>query len=59
MSHECPDCGGLCYCDMDDCHMDAPNDCRHRCPPEADDEYQDEDLDGIEEAGEQDGDEKK
>ena len=38
--HDCPECGCICYCDLDD-----SNDCRdrgrcfHRCDPEPD-EYE-------------------
>lgn len=46
MSHECEDCGGLCYCDMDDCMLAAPVNCRHQCPPESDD-YPDDDDPGC------------
>lgn len=32
MAHECPDCGELCYCDMEDCLNNFPDDidnCTH------------------------------
>lgn len=31
MAHECPDCGALCYCDIEDAEMEAPEDCGHVC----------------------------
>jgi hypothetical protein len=32
--HECPDCGSMCSCDIDDMRWEEPpDDCRHRCPP--------------------------
>ena len=36
--HDCPDCGGTCYCDGEDHAQDAPADCRHNCPPKTNDE---------------------
>ena len=42
MAHDCPDCGGNCYCDMEDHHNEtSPDDCRHQCPPD-NDPYDDE-----------------
>lgn len=38
MSHECPECGQTCYCDMEDHDQEAPDDCSHECPPEDDDD---------------------
>lgn len=29
MCHDCPECGELCYCDMEDHFQDAPDDCGH------------------------------
>jgi hypothetical protein len=43
MSHECQECGSLCYCDQDDCLLPQPADCRHVCD-DRDDEYQDDDA---------------
>jgi len=32
MCHTCPECGEVCYCDMDDCDFDnIPDDCPHVC----------------------------
>jgi hypothetical protein len=43
MAHTCEDCGQLCYCDIDDMEFDeAPIDCCHRCPPERDEDYEEE-----------------
>lgn len=39
MSHECPECGQTCYCDMEDHDQPTPDDCTHECPPEDDEEY--------------------
>jgi hypothetical protein len=30
--HNCEECDAACYCDMDDCHLPTPTNCRHRCP---------------------------
>lgn len=30
MAHDCPDCGRLCYCDVEDTFIEeAPSDCAH------------------------------
>ena len=37
--HECPECGQVCYCDLDDsndCRED--DECFHDCPPDYDEE---------------------
>lgn len=39
MSHECPECGALCFCngDIDDCMLNVPkyqDRCRHYLEPE-------------------------
>lgn len=31
MSHECINCGMVCYCDMDDIDWLMPDDCTHQC----------------------------
>ena len=50
MAHHCPDCGEICYCDMEDCLNDLDYDilnCTHCLTPECDghegndDEYDD------------------
>lgn len=43
MSHECPDCGELCFCgsDIDDCMNNLEKDvmnCTHECAPESEDD---------------------
>lgn len=38
MAHECPDCGQLCYCDMEDHEQPAPDDCCHACAEETDED---------------------
>jgi hypothetical protein len=30
-AHECPVCGQECYCDGEDHHQEAPDDCCHEC----------------------------
>jgi hypothetical protein len=37
VSHECEECGALCYCDQDDCLLPQPSDCRHVCEDPDDD----------------------
>lgn len=34
MAHHCDLCDALCYCDLDDCLLPQPDDCRHLdvCP---------------------------
>ena len=41
--HDCPNCGQACYCDIDDCPMPTPDDCRHECQEQMDefDEWND------------------
>jgi hypothetical protein len=36
MAHEGPDCGQVCYCDMEDHEQPAPDDCLHVCDGEED-----------------------
>lgn len=36
MAHDCPECGELCYCDIEDHMNEAPDDCCHTCAPEDD-----------------------
>jgi hypothetical protein len=37
MAHSCPECGDLCYCDLDDVDMQEPlEECVHECGPESD-----------------------
>ena len=36
--HDCPCCSETCDCDGEDHWQDAPDDCQHQCPAEADDE---------------------
>jgi hypothetical protein len=36
MCHECPECGELCYCDLEDHESEAPDDCLHVCADEDD-----------------------
>ena len=43
--HECPDCREYCDCDGEDHDQPAPDDCRHNCPPEIDDNFDDEPAD--------------
>jgi hypothetical protein len=51
--HPCPRCDHQCSCDIDDVHWEeAPDDCRHQCPPDDDDagyalpgEFDDDDQD--------------
>lgn len=33
MAHNCPECGGLCYCDLEDIDWgdESPDDCTHEC----------------------------
>lgn len=39
MSHNCPECGSLCYCDLEDTYVpEASDDCMHTCEPDYDDE---------------------
>lgn len=39
MSHDCPECARLCYCDLEDTYMpEASADCLHTCEPEYDEE---------------------
>ena len=61
MAHHCPDCGGLCYCDGEDCCHDMPRDilkCTHYTTPEcdafADEDYDDYDGYGYADVQEQD-----
>lgn len=37
MAHECPNCGQLCYCDLEDHESEAPDDCVHDCEEDEDD----------------------
>lgn len=39
--HECAECGEACYCDGEDHQNQTPDDCTHECPPEDDDDYDD------------------
>ena len=45
--HECPECGELCDCDLEDMEQDAPEDCCHRCeydlPDDDEDDWEEED----------------
>ena len=36
--HDCPKCGEYCWCDLEDDHQDAPEDCAHVCRKDGDDE---------------------
>lgn len=36
--HECPECGSYCSCDGEDHHQMPPDDCRHVCPADDDDD---------------------
>jgi hypothetical protein len=49
MAHDCPDCGDLCYCDMDDTFMEENMDCTHwwKCEREMMEPYED-DFDAAE-----------
>jgi hypothetical protein len=39
MAHECPECGMMCYCDMEDTMLPlTPADCGHECDEEFDDD---------------------
>lgn len=41
--HECPYCGEVCDCDMDDTwDLPIPNDCPHVCKDDEDDDFDDE-----------------
>lgn len=43
MMHECPFCGEVCDCDMDDTWgLPIPNDCPHVCGDDEDDNFDDE-----------------
>lgn len=60
MSHECPDCGQICYCDgdIDDCCNNLPRDvdhCKHCQGEEGDDEYEPYEDDPMELKGGEDG----
>ncbi len=39
MSHECPECLQMCYCDGDDTGGLPDDDCIHACALEPDDDY--------------------
>lgn len=43
MAHDCWDCSGVCYCDMDDTWgLPIPKDCSHVCRDSFDgDDYED------------------
>ena len=41
MSHECPECGVVCGCNMDDYDQPHPGYCTHQCQP---DEFEDDDF---------------
>lgn len=36
--HECPECGQVCYCDMEDHDQPAPPDCKHECEEDDDED---------------------
>lgn len=40
MAHDCPECGCLCYCDLEDAMSSiAPADCSHECEEENEDDF--------------------
>jgi len=46
MSHDCPECGELCYCDDEDTFLEeAPEDCYHDC--HGDKLYEDDEDDDL------------
>jgi len=38
MAHNCPYCDDLCYCDIEDTMLEAPDDCSHVCNEEREDD---------------------